>query len=117
MSDESTLNEGNGELPRFPPPKIKDYQLIKLIGEGSFGQVWLAMDATDSPCALKIIYKEKTKKDLFWKEFEGVKNYLPISPTSSLSFLVIIILSIICFMVFLDGSGKCALYHSISSWL
>jgi serine/threonine protein kinase len=79
MSDESTLNEGNGELPRFPPPKIKDYQLIKLIGEGSFGQVWLAMDATDSPCALKIIYKEKSKKDLFWKEFEGVKNYLPIS--------------------------------------
>ncbi len=79
MNEESTLNEENGELPRFPPPKIKDYQLIKLIGEGSFGQVWLALDATDSPCALKIIYKEKSKKDLFWKEFEGVKNYLPIS--------------------------------------
>jgi serine/threonine protein kinase len=79
MNEESTLNDENGELPRFPPPKIKDYQLIKLIGEGSFGQVWLALDATDSPCALKIVYKEKSKKDLFWKEFEGVKNYLPIS--------------------------------------
>ncbi|MDG1326611.1 MAG: serine/threonine-protein kinase, partial [Opitutales bacterium] len=79
MSNGSTIRGTSDDLHNLPPPSIPNYKLIKLIGEGSFGQVWVAMDATDSPCAIKIIYKRKSKKDLFWKEFEGVKNYLPIS--------------------------------------
>ena len=79
MTKDSTIRGTSDETHDLPPPIIPNYKLIKLIGEGSFGQVWVAMDATDSPCAIKIIYKRKSKKDLFWKEFEGVKNYLPIS--------------------------------------
>jgi len=79
MSNDSTIGGTSDDSHNLPPPNIPNYKLIKLIGEGSFGQVWVAMDATDSPCAIKIIYKRKSKKDLFWKEFEGVKNYLPIS--------------------------------------
>ena len=47
---------------------------MEKVALGRFGGI----DATDSPCAIKIIQK-KIEKDLFWKEFEGVKNYLPIS--------------------------------------
>lgn len=79
MSNDSTIRGTSDEAHDLPPPSIPNYKLIELIGEGSFGQVWVAIDATDSPCAIKIIYKRKSKKDLFWKEFEGVKNYLPIS--------------------------------------
>ena len=79
MSNDSTIGGTSDDSHNLPPPNIPNYKLIKLIGEGSFGQVWVAMDATDSPCAIKIIYKKKSKKALFWKEFEGVKNYLPIS--------------------------------------
>jgi formylglycine-generating enzyme required for sulfatase activity len=79
MNDQSTIN-GNGEDdPDLPTPKIPNYELVKLIGQGSFGQVWIALDATNSPCALKIIHKRRTKEELFWKEFKGVQNYLPIS--------------------------------------
>ena len=79
MNDQSTIN-GNGEDDSdLPTPKIPNYELVKLIGQGSFGQVWIALDATNSPCALKIIHKRRTKEELFWKEFKGVQNYLPIS--------------------------------------
>ena len=60
-------------------PVIADYRPIRVIGTGSFGQVWIALDATGSPCALKIIHKGTFDDEVFWKEFEGVKNYLPIS--------------------------------------
>ena len=63
----------------FKIPVIADYKPIRVIGTGSFGQVWIALDATGSPCALKIIHKGKFDNEVFWKEFEGVKNYLPIS--------------------------------------
>lgn len=67
------------EDPVPTPPDIPDYELIRMIGKGSFGQVWVALDATGSPCALKIIYKGESNDDVFWKEFEGVRNYLPVS--------------------------------------
>jgi formylglycine-generating enzyme required for sulfatase activity len=63
----------------FKIPVIADYRPIRVIGTGSFGQVWIALDATGSPCALKIIHKGTFDDEVFWKEFEGVKNYLPIS--------------------------------------
>ena len=61
------------------PPLIADYELIRMTGQGSFGEVWIALDATESPCALKIIRKGESNETVFWKEFEGVKNYLPVS--------------------------------------
>ena len=79
MNDQSTIDGNGQDDPDLPTPKIPNYQLVKLIGQGSFGQVWIALDATNSPCALKIIHKRRTKEELFWKEFKGVQNYLPIS--------------------------------------
>ncbi len=32
----------------FPPPAIPDHEMIRLIGRGSYGQVWLAKNAASS---------------------------------------------------------------------
>lgn len=85
MMDEHPTNKAKSDaLHPFPanPPSIPDYELIRVIGSGSFGQVWIAIDVTGSACALKIIYRGDSEKEIFWKEFEGVKNYLPISRSS-----------------------------------
>ena len=80
MTDLPTLSGRGSDPSQDPtPPDIPDYDLIRMIGKGSFGQVWIALDATGSPCALKIIYKGESEETVFWKEFEGVRNYLPVS--------------------------------------
>ena len=58
---------------------IPDYILLSIVGTGSFGDVWLAKDATGHFCALKIIFDRGKTKKLFLKEFQGLKTYLPIS--------------------------------------
>ena len=80
MNDQKTFG-GEDAIPRnnITKPRINDYQLIRVIGHGSFGEVWIALDATGTPCALKVIYKGDSEDKLFWKEFDGVKNYLPLS--------------------------------------
>ena len=56
--DPTTLGKGDNKPLSDPiTPVIPDYELIRVIGKGSFGEVWVALDATGSPCALKIIYK------------------------------------------------------------
>lgn len=78
--DPTTLGKGD-KKPLSDPitPAISDYELIRVIGKGSFGEVWVALDATGTPCALKIIYKGESDDQIFNKELEGVTSYLPIS--------------------------------------
>ena len=78
--DPTTLGKGD-KKPLSDPisPAIPDYELIRVIGKGSFGEVWVALDATGTPCALKIIYKGESDDQIFNKELEGVTSYLPIS--------------------------------------
>ena len=80
MSDLQTLDgEESLSFPSRAKPKINDYELIRVIGRGSFGEVWIALDATGSACALKVIYKGESNEEKFWKEFDGVTKYLPVS--------------------------------------
>ena len=80
MRDLQTLDgEESLSFPSRAKPKINDYELIRVIGRGSFGEVWIALDATGSACALKVIYKGESNEEKFWKEFDGVTKYLPVS--------------------------------------
>lgn len=60
-------------------PSIPDYTLVSIVGQGSFGEVWMAVDATGNYCALKVVHRKESNQRVFIKEFEGLKTYLPIS--------------------------------------
>src|SRR5882762_1438713 len=65
--------------PRQPPP-IPDYELLRRIGHGSYGDVWLARSATGAFRAIKIVYRETFGSNRpFEREFEGIRRFEPIS--------------------------------------
>jgi eukaryotic-like serine/threonine-protein kinase len=61
-------------------PPIPEHELIRLIGAGSSGQVWLARNALGTYRAVKIVRKQPSRPDLsFNREFEGVLKFEPVS--------------------------------------
>src|SRR6266404_80048 len=64
----------------FPPPAIPDHELIRLIGRGSYGQVWLAKNAVGTLRAIKVVYRATfEKEEHFEREFNGLQRFEPIS--------------------------------------
>ncbi len=63
-------------------PHIPDHELICRIGQGSYGEVWLARTALGSYRAVKIVDRESFEQDRpFVREFEGIQKFEPISRT------------------------------------
>lgn len=62
-------------------PVIPDHDLVRRIGKGSYGEVWLARNnATGQYRAVKVVYRDKDKTSRpFDQEFSGIKKYEPIS--------------------------------------
>ena len=62
----------------LPTPKIADHELLRCIGRGSFGQVWLARNIMGEYRAVKIVYRAsfETERPLT-QEFEAIKKYEP----------------------------------------
>ncbi len=59
---------------------IPDYDLIKLIGEGGFGQIWMARDALGLYRAIKIIrYDDSKSPESYEAEQNGIRHYAPYS--------------------------------------
>jgi CHASE2 domain-containing sensor protein len=63
--------------------QIRDFELLRCIGEGAYGEVWLARTITDEYRAIKIIFRNKfSEQRPFEREFEGVRTFVPISLTN-----------------------------------
>jgi CHASE2 domain-containing sensor protein len=61
-------------------PDIPDHELLRPIGRGSYGEVWLARNAIGLFHAVKIVYQEKfTNAAPYEREFRGIQKYMPIS--------------------------------------
>jgi hypothetical protein len=59
---------------------IPDHELIRLIGKGSYGDVWLAKNTLGTYRAVKIVYENTFRhKRPFEREFNGVQKFEPIS--------------------------------------
>jgi tetratricopeptide (TPR) repeat protein len=71
----SGLNRIPGEAPLIP-----DHEMIRCIGHGSYGEVWLARNAVGTWRAVKVVYRQ-TFKDArpYDREFAGIQSYEPIS--------------------------------------
>ncbi|MEW6160033.1 MAG: CHASE2 domain-containing protein, partial [Verrucomicrobiota bacterium] len=60
--------------------QIPDHTLVRTIGSGAYGDVWLARDVIGTFHAVKIIHRERFKtSDPFEREFRGIQKFTPIS--------------------------------------
>jgi eukaryotic-like serine/threonine-protein kinase len=80
-----TLNEypaspaNSAEVPSANPPSVPEHQLIRLIGRGSSGQVWLARNALGTYRAVKIVQQPVPSGQRTGREFQGILCFEPVS--------------------------------------
>jgi WD40 repeat protein len=71
--------DGNGSS----IPAIPDHELIRRIGQGAYGEVWLARNVLGGYRAIKIIYRNAFRDEhTYEREFRGIKKFEPISRTN-----------------------------------
>ena len=65
------------------PPVVPDHELVRRIGQGSYGEVWLAQSAVGTWRTVKVVYRDHFKDARpYDREFAGIQNYEPISRTN-----------------------------------
>ena len=61
-------------------PGVPDHELLRVIGRGSYGNVWLARNVFGRFRAVKVIYRQAFEHDRpYEREFEGIQKFEPIS--------------------------------------
>lgn len=79
MSFENS-NEGLGPGPVEEPAPVPGHHLLKCIGRGSYGTVWLARNQLGQYRAVKIVYRKSfDKQKPFDREWAGILAFEPIS--------------------------------------
>jgi len=74
---------GGVALPSFdeqPVPIIPDHELLRCIGKGAYGDVYLARDVIGTFHAVKVVHRQSRHDPAaLEREFNGLKNFTPIS--------------------------------------
>jgi WD40 repeat protein len=61
-------------------PTIPAHRLLRRIGEGSYGTIWLAMNAMGTYRAVKVVYRSHFRDEHpYEREYQGIKNFEPLS--------------------------------------
>jgi WD40 repeat protein len=64
------------------PPVIPDHELLRIIGQGAYGEIWLARTVIGIYRAVKIVYRSNFESDRpYEREFRGIQQFEPISRT------------------------------------
>ena len=65
-----------------PCPTVPDHELLRCIGRGSYGDVWLARNVVGTPRAVKIVRRDRFDHAAdFEREFKGLQCFEPVSRT------------------------------------
>ena len=61
-------------------PQIPDHEVLRVIGRGAYGEIWLARSLTGALRAVKVVYRSTFESGrAFNREFEGMSSFEPIS--------------------------------------
>jgi TolB-like protein/Tfp pilus assembly protein PilF len=70
----------SAEQPVAEAPQIPDLELLRCIGRGAYGEVWLARNILGTYRAVKIIRRSAFRDDeAFEREFSGLRRFEPVS--------------------------------------
>src|SRR2546423_14134423 len=79
-SPEKTMVLAPNSLAWEAMPRIPDHELLRRIGEGAYGEVWLARNVMGTFRAVKVVYRSTFTDDRpYEREFSGIKKFEPIS--------------------------------------
>jgi TolB-like protein len=68
------------EQPVLDAPDIPDFELLRCIGRGSYGEVWLARNILGTYRAVKVVNRKAFRnEETFEQEFSGLQQFEPIS--------------------------------------
>ena len=63
-----------------PEPVIPDHEVLRKIGGGAYGEVWLARGVTGALRAGEVVWRDDFEDEReFEREFQGILRYEPIS--------------------------------------
>ena len=82
MKQDSTSSPASADgLPGRPRPAVPDHEMLRLIGHGSYGEVWLARHTVlNTYRAVKVVNRDPILEDRpFERELEGIQRFEPIS--------------------------------------
>ncbi len=61
-------------------PSIPDHEVLRVIGRGAYGEIWLARGLTGAFRAVKVVYRTTFESErAFQREFQGMSSFEPIS--------------------------------------
>jgi hypothetical protein len=61
-------------------PSVPDHEVLRVIGRGGYGEIWLARGLTGALRAVKVVYRSTFESErAFQREFQGMSAFEPIS--------------------------------------